>query len=109
MGERTSVDKNTIVLKTREVLHNGRLCWEWQGRIDRYGYGQVRVRGKTGKAHREAYRAFHGDPGKLLVLHTCDNRKCCNPKHLFLGTHKDNMADMVKKGRHARHKQKKNV
>jgi HNH endonuclease len=49
--------------------------------------------------HRVVWIALHGDPGKLKVLHTCDNPPCCNPRHLFLGTPKDNTDDMISKGR----------
>ena len=82
-------------------------CLEWQGFIhpDR-GYGQM---GRGGKAdglietHRAAWEVTHGPiPDGLFVLHRCDNRACCDPEHLFLGTHQDNVADMVSKGRQAR-------
>ena len=60
----------------------------------------VRVRGKYVGAHRWAWTLMHGPiPDGLFVCHHYDNRKCCNPSHLFLGTHDDNMADMVAKGR----------
>jgi hypothetical protein len=52
-------------------------------------------------AHRAAYTILVADPGELEVCHTCDNPICCNPKHLFLGTHEENMKDQVNKGRHA--------
>lgn len=54
------------------------------------------------KANRQAYRIAFGDPGELHVLHHCDNPSCCNPSHLFLGTHQDNMKDMVAKQRKKR-------
>jgi len=50
-------------------------------------------------AHRAMWFARYGDPGAKFVLHKCDFRPCCNPDHLFLGTHQDNMADMMAKGR----------
>jgi hypothetical protein len=60
--------------------------------------------GKTrNKAHRIAYELTHGAiPAGLDICHTCDNRKCCNPSHLFLGTRQDNIDDMLSKNREAR-------
>lgn len=82
-------------------------CWEWQGSTRR-GYGQFRVKNKYWFAHRLAYVLSKGDPGSLLVCHSCDNKRCCNPDHLWLGTTNDNMADMVTKGRQARSSGEKN-
>lgn len=79
-------------------------CWTWRGSVNgkRGGYGKFQAAGKTLAAHRVAFAIFYGDPGELDVLHQCDNPPCCNPSHLFLGTHQDNMADRNTKGRQAR-------
>lgn len=79
-------------------------CWVWTGgrhsRKVKLQYGSFTYGGKTIKAHRVAYTfAFGKPPERLYVLHRCDNTLCCNPKHLFLGTHADNMKDMISKGR----------
>jgi hypothetical protein len=78
-------------------------CWLWIASTKPNGYGQVRRRGRTLLAHRLAYELFVGPiPAGLSVLHRCDEPACVNPAHLFLGTHDDNMADMVAKGRQCR-------
>jgi hypothetical protein len=79
-------------------------CWEWQKATQSKGYGSVNIgNGKTALAHRVAYEITYGTiPDGLNVLHHCDNRRCINPKHLFLGTCEDNSRDMVNKGRQAK-------
>ena len=75
-------------------------CIEWTGSLDSMGYGLKRVKGKLWKIHRLTYTQAFGDiPEGLEVMHSCDNRKCYNIEHLSLGTHKENMQDMVNKGR----------
>jgi len=74
-------------------------CWPWRGGF-RGKYGQIKVNGKKVGAHRVAYALDSRlSPEGFKVCHTCDNPPCCNPKHLFRGTSKDNAQDAVKKGR----------
>lgn len=76
------------------------MCWEWTGHTNKKGYGEIRIHGIYKRVHRTVWVLFNGlIPDGLWVLHKCDNRKCCNPSHLFLGTHADNMRDMVTKNR----------
>ena len=75
-------------------------CWEWQGCKTKDGYGVIKIKGRTKRVHRIAYRIFNGDfDPSLCICHKCDNPSCCNPNHLFVGTQKDNIRDMVAKGR----------
>lgn len=75
-------------------------CWEWIAGKNSSGYGLFNYLGKPISSHRVSWLLHNGDiPNELYVLHKCDNRTCVNPDHLFLGTHKDNQEDKIKKGR----------
>jgi hypothetical protein len=84
-------------------------CWPWKQRVAGPGYGILRIgRSWVETAHRISWRLHFGDIPDLpaaghhgtCVLHRCDNRACCNPGHLFIGTQGDNVDDMLAKGRH---------
>jgi hypothetical protein len=89
------VDKNGPIPSHVENLG---ACWQWTGAIQ-HGYGEIRSR----RAHRFSWELHFGPvPSGLCVLHRCDNRKCCNPKHLFLGSKEENNSDRDAKGRQAK-------
>lgn len=84
-------------------------CWNWLASVDRYGYGRFRYpRGFL--ASRFSYWLATGiNPEDLCVCHSCDNPKCVNPNHLWLGTHRDNMHDAIRKRRLFRRKNVINI
>src|ERR1035437_6756985 len=94
------IDPNTVdSIDKTQCLSN---YWEWLNSIDRYGYGKVKLNGKMVGVHRISYELYNGSiPAKMCVCHRCDNRKCINPEHLWLGTHLDNAQDRDSKGRGA--------
>lgn len=76
-------------------------CIEWDGHLDKDGYGQVYSAGRKWQAHRLAWTKVNGAiPKGKLVLHSCDNPACVNIDHLRIGTHADNVRDAVVRKRH---------
>ena len=97
--------------KFERVTESG--CWVWTATTHERGYGYFYTsptysKRKMDFAHRVSYYLYNGvkPPPKMSVCHTCDVPECVNPSHLFLGTHKDNMIDMTKKGRNVSGSQK---
>ena len=93
-------------------------CWEWVGSLNSNGYGNTSWHGKLYTAHRVAawLSGLVPTPSAPVssrepthVLHRCDNRKCCNPAHFFLGTFSDNMHDAYKKRRKSQPKGEQHV
>jgi len=83
-------------------MDSANACWLWIGALRPNGYGVTKYQGRRWAAHRLAWVLTNGSiPDGMLVCHRCDTPLCCNPKHLFLGTVRDNMQDMLKKGRDA--------
>lgn len=99
MNERIN-PKTARLFSSKFLLNPENQCHEWTASLDHKGYGQFRFGARIMKAHRFSWMmANQQDPGSLFVCHRCDNPKCVNPEHLFLGTHSDNMKDMHSKGR----------
>lgn len=83
---------------------DGDACWLWTGARSGDGYGSINIGGADGKAlgaHRVAWELTHGPvPEGREVRHRCDNPGCCRPDHLELGSHRDNVQDMLDRNRH---------
>lgn len=83
-------------------------CWNWTAFTNPSGYGHFTVHDQSGTrssrlAHRVVFSTVYGYNGSLHVCHQCDNPRCCNPEHLFVGTHHDNMMDKTEKDRSVKH------
>lgn len=92
-----------------KTTYSAEKCLLWKGSLATQGYGRLKLGGKAVYAHRAAYEEWVGPiPDGMLVLHSCDVRGCINPLHLSVGTHRDNMSDMVRKGRSPRSRGERN-
>ena len=79
-------------------------CWPWMAARSGNGYGYLKIGGRMVRAHRVAYELEHGPiPAGAYILHSCDVPTCCNPDHLRVGDHAENMADMVVRRRGVRY------
>jgi hypothetical protein len=75
-------------------------CWNWTGAVSGGGYGSFRWNGLSRRTHRISFELVNGPaPQGMYICHSCDNRLCVNPAHLWLGTNRDNLLDMMQKGR----------
>lgn len=92
--------KKPAIVRFWRRAQPGPNCWTWDGAPYNGGYGRMYFNEKVQAAHRVSWQLFRGSiPDGMLVCHHCDNPICVNPAHLFVGTSRDNVLDMVKKDR----------
>lgn len=112
MSKHFNTAKEMLEIKSNKNLKSG--CIEWLGYLNSQGYGHIpdyywARYYKITKAHQLSYIIYKGDYNrKLCICHRCNNSTCINPRHLYAGTHKDNMRDMVRAKRFNNHKGSKN-
>lgn len=85
-------------IKRIQIIENN--CWIWTGPKDKDGYGLCGVSYPDQRAHRTSFKIFKGEIlSGMFICHTCDNSSCCNPDHLYMGTHSDNTRDAIERNR----------
>lgn len=95
----TTPDLHTRFWNKVALTADDNQCWLWLAGITK-GYGHLKINGKHYYAHRIAWMLPNYQiPDNMEICHSCDNPKCVNPKHLFIGTHQENVDDMHRKGR----------
>lgn len=100
MGRHKLVSSTLLQRLLQKIVIQDNDCWIYQGGKNNIGYGMIRDGKKMRTTHRVSYEQHKGPiPHGLCVMHSCDNPICVNPDHLSLGTMKDNMHDMINKGR----------
>jgi hypothetical protein len=90
----------SLAIRLQNHIESIEDCKIWTGLVLNNGYGQIWFNGRMISTHRAAYMLYKGDiPQGQMIRHTCDTKVCCEPSHIILGTHADNMKDMVERNR----------
>lgn len=95
---KTRIPADNLKERLYAQVEKTRSCWIWKGSV-KNGYGRLTFKGRFWYTHQLSWYLHHGVESQLFVCHTCDNRRCVRPSHLFEGTAKDNVRDMIAKGR----------
>jgi hypothetical protein len=99
MAKAYNLRRNTREDFFNRIIKQDNGCWEFQSHYDKNGYTFFQYQGKNWRAHRLSVMFDGRDPQGKIVCHHCDNPRCVNPEHLFLGTSRDNTIDRINKGR----------